>query len=129
MLTWVAELLGRKQIFRAAHILSNINVDPFVEFIEIFCQTEDKELREYLGNHVVKNGKLDDQLHQSWILLDVLAGVDAKDHYTELVNKYGSLNVSKINKLDCDYKYKIATEIFIQNYGKKNLCILYIKHS
>ncbi|EFA05905.1 spatacsin [Tribolium castaneum] len=72
VLKWVHELLDRKQIFRASHVLSNIGIDPGVEFSKIFYTTSSKSMREYIGNHLVKIDKLEENLQQLWTFLNLI---------------------------------------------------------
>lgn len=116
MLKWFRELLARKQIHRASHILNNINLDAFQELTRIFCETEDRNMRDYIGDHLLKNGKLDDPLKNSWVLLNgILADENLFLSFTE---KNCSLNINRILKLDCDFKSKIAVSLYFKSFGK-----------
>ncbi|XP_044265423.1 spatacsin-like isoform X2 [Tribolium madens] len=72
VLKWVHELLDRKQIFRASHVLTNIGIDPGAEFSKIFYTTSNKNMREYIGNHLMKIEKLDETLQQLWTFLNLI---------------------------------------------------------
>lgn len=116
MLKWFKELLSRKQIHRATHILNNIDLDAFKELVKVFCETEDRDLREYVGDHLLKNEKMDVQLKDSWILLK---GIESDEQFVNLFNeKECGLNINNILNLNCDFKSNIAVAVFFTSYGK-----------
>lgn len=110
--------MARKQIHRATHILNNLRLDAFRELTNIFCETEDKELREYIGDHLLKGGIMDSSLKNCWILLK---GIESDENLsTSLTEQQCGLNINKILKLDCDSKSNVAVALFFTNYGKLN---------
>lgn len=113
---WVLELLVRKQIFKASHILSNINVEPFLELTKVFCKTEDSDLREYIGAHLVRNGKLEDGMNNCWMLLTIIE--KNEEMYGKLIEKYGHLNVYVIEHMNFDEQNETATFLFFATYGE-----------
>lgn len=116
MLKWFQELLERQQIHRASHILNNINLDAIRELTNIFCETEDKELREYIGNHLLKSRKLNPLVKNCWVLFN---GIESDENlFLFLAERHRSLNINGILNLDCDLKSNIAVELYFKNYGK-----------
>lgn len=116
MLKWFKELLDRKQIHRASHILNNINLDATKELTNIFCETENKELREYIGDHLLKSRKLDPLLKNCWVLLN---GIESdEDLFLSLAERQRSLSVSEIVNFDCDLKGNVAVALYFKNYGE-----------
>lgn len=129
MLKWFKELLERKQVHRASHILNNINLDATKELTNVFCETENKELREYIGDHLLKSRKLDPLLKNSWVLLN---GIQADENlFLSLAEKQYSANINGILNLDCDLKSNIAVVLFFKTYGKlqKILKVLSVSNS
>lgn len=119
VLKWVSELLQRKQIFRASHILSNIQLDPFVELTKVFCETENKELREYIGTHLIKNKQLEDRINNYWTLLALIE--NNEETFSTLIGKYNRcLNIQMFQNMSCDEVSEIATCVFFTTYGMCN---------
>lgn len=82
----------------------------------MFCQTENKELREYIGDHLLKSRKLDSLVKNCWVLLN---GIESDENlFLSLAEKQYSLNVNGILNLDCDLKSHIAVALYFKNYGK-----------
>lgn len=114
---WVAELLDRRQIYKASHILSNIGVDPFTKLCECFAETLDKDLRKYLAEYLIKSNSFPDYLNVSWLLLKMIQD-DTEISY-RFVEKYGQLTVAKIIKMPSDLKNRVGIQLFFTNFGKQ----------
>lgn len=106
----------RKQIFRATHILNNIGLDPFIELTKVFCKTEERGLREYIGQHLLKHEKLESSLKDCWILLNNLESNEIL--LTSFRNDNHSINIKTILTLDSHLRSKIAATLFFINYGE-----------
>lgn len=116
VLRWAKELLERKQVHRASHILNNINLDANEELANMFCETEDKELREYIGDYLLNSRKLDPLLKNCWVLFN---GIQSDENlFLSLAEKHCSVNISGILSLDCDLKSNLAVVLYFKNYGK-----------
>ncbi|XP_057655737.1 spatacsin [Diorhabda carinulata] len=115
VLTWVNDLLNRKQIFRVSHILSNIGINPQEELSKIFCNTVNRELREYIGNHLKNQSKLDDNLLHLWHFLEIILN-------NSLVMSKWKLEKNSIECLknqESSWKSKIAVKLFLRSYDAK----------
>lgn len=114
MLIWVDELLSRKQIFRASHILKNIGLNPEAELEKIFYSTSNKELRDYIGQHLEKNEKLSDKNSSLWHLLELIL----KNNI--LISKYKleDTSLKYLDNRDDNCKHEIAAKLFIRTHGK-----------
>lgn len=96
-----------------------MRLDAFKELTNIFCETEDKDLREYIGDHLLKTGTIDSSLKNCWILL---RGIESDDNLSiSIGEKQCALNINQILKLDCDSKSNIAVALYFTNYGKLHL--------
>lgn len=109
---WVSELLSRKQVFKASHILTNIKLDAPAELAKLFSSTQDIDLRDYLGNHLVKIGKLEEAYQAAWRLLVVIE--ENRVH----LNVYDKLTVQEIYDKDWNWKCEIGTHLYFLTYGK-----------
>ncbi|KAJ8927655.1 hypothetical protein NQ314_019857 [Rhamnusium bicolor] len=104
VLVWVRELLDRKQIFRVCHVLKNIEVDPEEELVNVFYTTTNKDLREYIGNHLKKLDKLDDNISHLWRFLELILNNNV------LISKYREKNKSA--HLDLIFNFRKLTSSF-----------------
>lgn len=120
MFVWVSELLSRKQIFKASHILNNIKLDAPAELSKLFTSTQDVDLRDYLGNHLSKIGKTDAPYQAAWRLLVVIE--ENRVH----LNVYDKLTVQEIYDREWSWKCEIGTHLYFLTYGKYILKTTYI---
>ncbi|CAH1169832.1 unnamed protein product [Phaedon cochleariae] len=107
---WVKELLDRKQIFKVSHVLKNIGVDPQEELSKVFFTTTNTEMREYIGNHLKSQNKLDDNLLQLWQFLDLML----KNNL--LVSKYrlSEDSIECLHKQNPQWKAEISAKLFLR---------------
>lgn len=112
---WVSELLSRKQIFKASHVLNNIKLDASEEFVKIFLETDDKELRNYLGTHLEKNEKLEEHNRLAWNLMSSIAqNLDSLENF---LCDLKELTVQAVCEMDWDWQCDVGTFIFFKSYG------------
>ncbi|KAK5649024.1 hypothetical protein RI129_003916 [Pyrocoelia pectoralis] len=115
---WISELLTRKQIFKASHLFSNINLDPIEEFMKIFFETCNVVLRDYLGNHLLKLEKLSSADIEAWKLLQII--IDKRE-LLDLTYKTSELNMNYFNAQTIDWKCKIGTQLFFKSFDSNVL--------
>ncbi|KAJ8924490.1 hypothetical protein NQ315_007287 [Exocentrus adspersus] len=110
VLLWVRELLDRKQIFRASHVLKNIGLEPNKELLDVFRTTTQTDLREYIGNHLKKSSELSDEVQQSWHFLDLILDNNV------LVSKYklGKDSLECLDGQSRQWKEEIAAKLFLR---------------
>ncbi|GJQ78510.1 hypothetical protein Trydic_g11624 [Trypoxylus dichotomus] len=111
---WILDLLLRKQIYRAMHIFGNMGADPFKEMLTIFLDTSYKELRQILGNHLLKHEKLDESHINNWHLLSAIE--NQFDILMALNKKYISVNLKCIDQESDDWRSNIGTELFFRTF-------------
>lgn len=87
-----------------------------MELTKVFCETENPELREYVGAHLSKNGKLEDRINNYWVLLTIIEQND--EMFNKVIRKYGHLNVHIIEKMSMSEKSETAIFLFFMTYGK-----------
>lgn len=113
---WVLDLLLRKQTYRVTHILQNMGIDSFAEMLTIFLETCCKELRQNVGNHLIKHEKLSESLINNWSLLSAIE--NQPDILMPLSEKWISLNLKCINEQTDEWRNAVGTEIFFKTFSK-----------
>ncbi|CAH0552154.1 unnamed protein product [Brassicogethes aeneus] len=124
VLLWVDELLTRKQIFKACHILNNIKLDPNGELEKIFYSTNNKDLRDYIGNHLVKNEKLGDDLVSLWHLLELIL----KNNILISKFKLPEESLKCLDGQEESWKNEIAAKLFLRTQDMQ-LCTYFSAES
>jgi hypothetical protein len=114
VLKWVHELLVSKQIFKASHVLNNINVDSKKEFSKIFYASVDGDLREYIGKHLQKGDGLERNLQELWCFLNLILENENLIPECNLPLK----SIECLDKQNDNYKSEIATILFLRTDGK-----------
>lgn len=122
VIEWAMELLQNKQIFRASHILKNINLDPFIEITNIMLNTPDVDNMNFLANHLEKNGQLNEEFKLNMRLFNII--MNDNDALTAFKQKTANEVTLKM-LIDCDteWKAKLVAKLFLKYYGKHNLHI------
>lgn len=117
---WVKELLVRKQIFRVSHVLQNIGIDPNEELLKVFYSTTNKELREYIGNHLKNQNKLDDKMQLLWHFLALIVDNNV------LISKYKFSNesIENLDNQNAEWKAEVASKLFLRTYGEYYLSLV-----
>lgn len=112
------QLLLRKQIFRASHVVTNIKLDPTEEFTQVFVNTFDDDLRDYLGDYLDKLKKLKGNHVETWNLLNTLK--KNRLYLQNFIEHFESLNIETLEKKSFDWKCEIGTTLFFKIYGESN---------
>nr|CAI5834397.1 unnamed protein product [Callosobruchus analis] len=112
VLSWVNELLDRKQIFRISHILNNIGIDPATKLQNVFYTTSDSELREYIGNHLKNSKNLDERLSNLWHFLELIL----QNNVLVSKQKLSKENIECLEKQDDEWKSEIAAKLFLRTH-------------
>ncbi|KAF5270792.1 hypothetical protein FQR65_LT05411 [Abscondita terminalis] len=115
---WILELLEKRQIFKASHILTNIILDPIEEFRKIFLETYNANLRDYLGDYLLKHEKLSEEEKQSCNLLKI---INQKHELLLNFNKdcLKDLNIKCIEDKDFSWKCDIGTQLFFSSFDNQ----------
>lgn len=116
ILTWVYQLLDQRQIFKASHILSNIGLDPPDQLSNILLETNNKQLRDYIAEHLAKNGKLESALLNTWNFIKAIE--DSHVILPQINEDITQTSIQKIDQKSREWKSQIATVLFFNNYGK-----------
>lgn len=113
---WILDLLLRKQTYRVMHIFENLGADPFMELLTVFLDTSCKELRQIVGNHLIKHQKLSEVHINNWHLLTAIES--QSDILTRLNEKYISVNLKCINQQSDEWRSSMGTELLFRIFGK-----------
>ncbi|KAI4467375.1 hypothetical protein MML48_2g00007702 [Holotrichia oblita] len=119
---WILDLLLRKQTYRVMHIFENLGADPFMEMLTIFLDTSCKELRQIVGNHLIKHQKLSEIHINNWHLLTAIES--QSDILTTLNEKYISVNLKCINQQSDEWRSNMGTELLFRIFEMAWLYLL-----
>lgn len=89
-----------------------MGLDVSEEITKIFTQTSNKDLRDFLGNHLMSIAKVHENILHSWNLLNNILSTSS---YSK--EELHSLNINYIMKKSDDWKCKIGSELFFKTYG------------
>lgn len=95
--------------------MNNVGYDAAEQLSLTLCESTDKEMRDYIAEHLIKINKLDDSILKSWKFIKLIEASDSN-----LKNFFGDISKLSIVQFDqmCgEFKAEIATEIFFQTYG------------
>lgn len=102
-----------------------MGADPFTEMVTIFLETCCKELRQNVGNHLMKHEKLSNSYINNWYLLSAIE--NQSDILMAMKEKHISVNLKCIGQQSDEWRNNIGTELFFRTYGKyKIFCYLVI---
>lgn len=118
---WVNELLNRKQIFRALHVLKNIKKEPEEELSRVFFVTTNSELREYIGEYLKKQNKLEEKYSNLAHFLDLIL----KNTLLTSRFKLPEESISCLDKQNNQWKAEVAAKLFLRTHGKKTIFLKY----
>lgn len=111
---WVNELLNRKQIFRALHVLRNIKKDPVEELSKVLFSTTNSGLRDYIGEYLKKDNKIEEKtLHLAHFLDLILRNTLLTSRF-----KLPEESIECLDKQATQWKAEVAAKLFLRTYGK-----------
>lgn len=110
---WVNELLSRKQIFRVIHVLKNIKKDPEEELSKIFYITTNSGLRDYIGEHLKKENRLEEKcLHLAHFLDLILKNTLLTSRF-----KLPEESLECLDRQNAQWKAEVSAKLFLRTYG------------
>lgn len=84
-----------------------------IEFSKIFTSTTNKEIRDYIGHHLVKVGGFEENLQQLWTFLDIIL-----DHPVLLIrHKLPQDNIENLMDQSNKWKAEVAAILFLKTNG------------
>lgn len=98
-----------------------MGLDPGTEILKIFCETCNKDLRDYLGNHLISIQKIEEKTLQSWALLNSI--LNDNDTHNSVREQLENLNINTIIQQSSDWQSKLGSELFFKLFGKFSLQI------
>ncbi|CAK9804301.1 SPG11 [Anthophora quadrimaculata] len=107
---WVIELLKKHQIYRACHILNNMNKNPVEFILEICIKCKDSTLRNYLSEYLVSVSHFESEHINSWNIIKSIVQYEQK--YMVEDGLSSSLCIDDIIKLPEVIKQALCTELY-----------------
>lgn len=120
-------LIRNKQLFKAQHILNNIELESKYTFYQILMETDDVELRQNIMEHLNKTIELyeleEANLKNQYIFYETLRmNLDKVESYLDKLNKKYSVIIPSIESLTFDvfmrqnaeWRKKLAVDLFFK---------------
>ncbi|KAK9299148.1 hypothetical protein QLX08_007765 [Tetragonisca angustula] len=108
--TWITELLKKHQIYRASHILNNMNKNPVEYIFEVCINCKDFTLRNYLSEYLISVAHFEDEYINSWNIVKSI--VEYEQKYMIEDGLSSSLCIEDIMKLPENIKQALCTELY-----------------
>ncbi|XP_015111289.1 spatacsin isoform X2 [Diachasma alloeum] len=115
---WIGELLGKKQIHRASHILQKVGKDPIVYIAEICTKSRDPELRDYLANHVLKNKGFSEEQIDAWEIIKCIKKYETIQLSRDTLDGHSieKISIEEMLNLPPHIKTPLLTELYFHTY-------------
>lgn len=97
-----------------------MELDVGEEIMKIFKETLNKDLRDYLGNHLMSINKMDVETSHCWHLLTNII-----NNNVYVKEELQNVNLNFIIEKSDDWKCEIASELFFLTYGMCYLNYVY----
>lgn len=97
--------------------MTNIGVDPIEQLSNILSESTNKNVRDYIAEHLTKNGKLEMSLLNSWKFLTAIEKYNSLT-FNKIWDDISSISIAKIDNKSVEWKANIATVLFFNTYGK-----------
>ncbi|XP_078044398.1 LOW QUALITY PROTEIN: spatacsin [Augochlora pura] len=107
---WVMELLQKHQIYRASHILKNMEKDPDEYMLKVCVNSKDSDLRNYLSEHLTHVSYLEDKHIDSWNIIKYLEQFEKEQTIENGVSS--TLCIDSMIKLPESVKRALCTELY-----------------
>lgn len=89
-----------------------MELDVGEEIMKIFKITINKDLRDYLGNHLISIGKMDNDTSHCWHLL-----TNITNNNVFINEEHQNINLNYVMEKSDDWKCEIGSELFFITYG------------
>lgn len=107
---WIIELLKRHQIYKASHILNNMNKDPIRYIFEVCVNCKDSILRNYLSEHLISIACFENEYINSWNIIKNIIKFEQKYMIKDGLST--SLCIEDIIKLPEIIRKSLCTELY-----------------
>ncbi|XP_050480517.1 spatacsin isoform X1 [Bombus huntii] len=108
--TWIIELLKKHQIYRASHILNNMDKNPMEYIFKVCVNCKDFTLRNYLSEYLISVAHFENKYIDSWNIIKSI--VEFEQKYMVEDGLSSSLCIEDIIKLPEDIKQALCTELY-----------------
>ncbi|XP_076280997.1 spatacsin [Lasioglossum baleicum] len=107
---WITELLQKRQIYRASHILQNMKKDPVEYIFEVCIHCKDLALRNYLAEYLISVARFEAEHIDSWNIIKYLEKFEEKHMIQDGVSS--NLCIENMIKLPEHIKRALCTELY-----------------
>ncbi|CAL7936629.1 unnamed protein product [Xylocopa violacea] len=108
--TWIIELLKKRQIHRASHILNNMNKNPVENIFNICVKCNDPMLTDYLSEYLIGIARFESEHINSWNIMKSVTRYEQKYKIEDGLSS--SLCIETITKLPEVIKRALCTELY-----------------
>ncbi|XP_076375987.1 spatacsin isoform X2 [Megalopta genalis] len=107
---WIMELLQKRQIYRASHILKNMEKDPVEYIFKVCVNSKDSVIRNYLSEYLINISCFEDNHIDSWNIIKYLEQCEEKQMIQNGVSS--TLCIESMIKLPECIKEALCTELY-----------------
>ncbi|XP_036147229.1 spatacsin isoform X2 [Monomorium pharaonis] len=108
--TWVKELLNKKQIFRASHILKNMGKDPIEYIFAVSIKSKDPLLRNYLCEYMINVAGFKTEHVAAWNIIKSIKQHEEKCNIQDGLSS--DICIDDIMKLPQNIEQALRTELY-----------------
>nr|XP_012135131.1 PREDICTED: spatacsin isoform X2 [Megachile rotundata] len=107
---WITELLKKRQIYRASHVLNNMKKDPIEYIFNICISCKDSMLRNYLAEYLISVEHFETEYINSWNIIKSITEFEQKYMIENGIST--SLSIQDVIKLPEIVKQSLCTELY-----------------
>ncbi|KAL0117009.1 hypothetical protein PUN28_010108 [Cardiocondyla obscurior] len=108
--TWVNELLNKKQVYRASHILKNMGKDPIEHIFAISIKSKDPPLRNYLCEYMINANGFKTEHVAAW---NIIKSINEHEEKRKIQDGLSScMCIDDIIKLPQNIEQALRTELY-----------------
>ncbi|XP_018364335.1 PREDICTED: spatacsin isoform X1 [Trachymyrmex cornetzi] len=107
---WVDELLNKKQVHRASHVLKNMEKDPMEHIFVISIKSKDSFLRDYLCEYMININGFKNEHIAAW---NIIKSIKQYEEKCKIQNELSScICIDDIMKLPQNIEEALRTELY-----------------
>ncbi|XP_076620109.1 spatacsin isoform X1 [Colletes latitarsis] len=107
---WITELLNKHQIFRASHVLQNMERNPVEYIFQVCMNCKESMLRNYLSEYLISIARFENEHIDSWNILKNIIQYEQKYMINDGLSS--SVRITDIVKLPENIKQALCTELY-----------------
>ncbi|CAL1689224.1 unnamed protein product [Lasius platythorax] len=107
---WVSELLNKKQVYRASHILKNMGKDPVEYIFAVSTKSKDSSLRNYLCEYMINVSGFKNEHVIAWNIIKSV--IQHEEKYKIQNGLSSSICIDDIINLPENIKQALCTELY-----------------